>query len=92
MTLDRSADRISAVGESAEKERQEKIERLRKQIREYYEKTGKRRKLDESVVGGGKAVVDAMVRPTVIALRQAADEYRRVLEEQTRHAQAAGGG
>jgi len=91
-TLERSLDRINAVGETAEKERRDKVDRLRKQVKEYYEKTGKKRKFDESGVGGGKAVVAAMVRPTVEALRRAGDEYQRVLEVQTREAQIGGGG
>lgn len=91
-TLDRSVDRINAVGEAAEKERQEKIERLRKQVREYQEKTGKRRRVDESAVGGGKAVVQSMVRPTVEALGQATNAYRKAFEEQTKEAATAGAG
>jgi len=33
-----------------------------------------------------------MVQPTVQALKRAGDEYRKAFEEQTREAQAAGGG
>ena len=67
-TLDRSLDRIKAVGDQAEVERAVKVGKLREQVKELERRTGKRRKVDESVVGGGRAVVDAMVRPTVRAL------------------------
>ncbi|TKA71113.1 hypothetical protein B0A55_07866 [Friedmanniomyces simplex] len=90
-TLDRSLDRINAVGEQAEKERQERLEKMRGQVKEYFQRTGKKRRIDESAVGGGKAVVDEMVRPTVGALRQASEAYRRALEVQTREVAAAGG-
>jgi transcription initiation factor TFIIH subunit 1 len=88
-TLDKSLDRIGAVAEQAEKERNEKLERMKKQVQDYFQRTGKKRRVDESAVLGGKAAVDEMVRPTVNALRQAADAYRRALEEQSTAAAAA---
>lgn len=91
-SLDRSLDRINAVAKTAEDERQRKIDTLKRQMEEYERRTGKRRKLDLSAVDGGKAVVDAMVRPMVEALGTAARVYRKALEEQTREAGAAVGG
>ena len=81
-TLDRCLDRINAVAELAEKEREKKVEALRQQAKEWEKKTGKRRKFDR--VGGGKEVVDAMVGPTVRALGVAGAAYRKALEEQTK--------
>ena len=83
-TLDRSLDRINAVASMAEEERQKKIEGLKQQVEEYERRTGRRRNVDLEAIGGGKAVVEGMVGPTVRALEQAAGSYRRVLEEQTR--------
>ncbi|KAK0287649.1 RNA polymerase II transcription factor B subunit 1 [Friedmanniomyces endolithicus] len=91
-TLDRSLDRINAVGEQAEKERQERLEKMRGQVKEYFQRTGKKRRIDESAVGGGKAVVDEMVRPTVGALKQASEAYRRALEVQMREVAVGGQG
>ena len=88
-TLDRSLDRINAVGKAAEDERQAKVDGIKKQIQEYYQRTGKRRKFDFESIGGGKKVVDGMIRPTVGALEQASKAYRRVFEEQTREQSAA---
>ncbi|KAK3067193.1 RNA polymerase II transcription factor B subunit 1 [Teratosphaeriaceae sp. CCFEE 6253] len=86
VTLDRSVDRIQAVGEQAEREREARVERMREQVREYTRRTGKKRRVDEGAVGGGKAVVDGMVGPTVRALGVAGQAYRRALEAQMKEA------
>lgn len=78
-------DRINAVADLAEKERQKEVERRKEKIREVEKRTGKRRKIDvEADVGGGKKVVEGMVGPTVRALGEAGAAYRRALEEQTK--------
>lgn len=87
-TLDKSLDRINAVAETAEVDRTKKIEALKKQVDDYYQRTGKRRKLDLEAVGGGKVVVDAMIRPAVEALRRAGEAYGREFEVQSRDASA----
>ncbi|SMR49185.1 unnamed protein product [Zymoseptoria tritici ST99CH_1A5] len=90
-TLDRSLDRINAVADTAEKEREKRIEAIKKQLQEYYEKTGKRRKVDfETAAPGGRKVAEAMVRPTVQALAKATGAYRKALQEQLREAGSAG--
>ena len=83
-TLDRCMDRINAVASTAEEERQKKIEGLKQQVKDWEKRTGKRRKVDLSGIGGGKVVVDGMIAPTVRALGEAGQAYRRALEEQTR--------
>nr|POE74759.1 putative rna polymerase ii transcription factor b subunit 1 [Quercus suber] len=81
-TLDRSLDRIGVVADRAEKERTDALEKIRKSHREFQERTGKRRKLDESTIQGGKKAVDQIVGPTVRGLERAVAEYRRAYEEQ----------
>ncbi|EMC98040.1 hypothetical protein BAUCODRAFT_411193 [Baudoinia panamericana UAMH 10762] len=83
-TLDRSLDRINAVAEQAEEERKARVEKMR----EYQKKTGKRFRFDEAGLGGGKKVVEEMVRPTVEALKRAGAVYRTAFEEQSREAGA----
>ena len=84
-TLDRSMDRISAVAEQAEKERKAEVERRKERVREQERRTGKRRRVDvEAEVGGGRVVVESMMAPTVRALGEAGERYRRALEEQTK--------
>lgn len=90
-TLDRSMDRISAVGEQAENERAAEIEKRKERLREVERRTGKRRKVDvEADVSGGKKVVEEMMAPTVKALGEAGEIYRKALEEQTREMPAVG--
>ena len=89
-TLDRCMDRINAVAATAEEERQKKVDGMRQQFKEIEKRTGKRRKLDEGVVGGGRSVVDAMIGPTVKALGVAGEAYRKALEEQTREVGMSG--
>ena len=81
-TLNRAMDRVEAVAGDAEVERQEEVEKLRKQVKEFEARTGKRRRVDyESVVGGEKAV-NGLLAPTVKAIEVAGREYRKALKEQ----------
>ena len=80
-TLDRAMDRISAVAEDAEKERQKDVDRLKQQVKEYFDRTGKRRKVDLDSVKGGKKVVDRLLGPTVHAIREALGEYQKALTQ-----------
>jgi len=88
-TLDKSLDRLEAVAATAEAEKVKRAEGLKKQVKEFYERTGKKRKLDLSGLGGGREVVESMVRPTVDALRLAGERYRGVLEVQMKEAGVA---
>ncbi|KAI7012635.1 hypothetical protein D0867_09365 [Hortaea werneckii] len=90
-TLDRSVDRINAVAEQAEAERQKKLDVQREKVKEYEKRTGKRRRVDERDAGSGKAGVEVLVRPTVEALRAASEAYRKAWEEQSKDAGLGGG-
>ncbi|KAI5362121.1 Putative BSD domain, PH-like domain superfamily, TFIIH p62 subunit, TFIIH subunit Tfb1/GTF2H1 [Septoria linicola] len=88
-TLDRSLDRINAVAAQAESERAKQVESVKRQVEAYYQRTGKRRKVDyDTAVPGGKKAVEAMVKPTVQALAQASTAYRKAFEEQSKEAAA----
>ncbi|KAG9239513.1 hypothetical protein BJ875DRAFT_365503 [Amylocarpus encephaloides] len=78
-TLERSMDRISAVAEDAETERNEVIRIERQRVRDLYEKTGKRLKWSADAVGGGKVIVKAMMEPTIKTLQKASKEYKKAL-------------
>ncbi|KAK4554678.1 RNA polymerase II transcription factor B subunit 1 [Recurvomyces mirabilis] len=90
-TLDKSLDRIEAVAVQAEREREEMIEKGRKQMQDYFKRTGKKRRVDESGFGGGRGVLEGMVGPTKEAIRVAGEVYRRALEEQMREGGAVVG-
>ncbi|KAJ9635152.1 RNA polymerase II transcription factor B subunit 1 [Coniosporium tulheliwenetii] len=87
-SLNKSLDRIKAVAESAEAERRQLMEARRKQIEEYYNRTGKRQRFDPKTIGGGASVVDQMMAPTVRAIGEASRQYRKAFEEQMAQAQA----
>ncbi|KAL9130648.1 MAG: hypothetical protein Q9217_001218 [Psora testacea] len=81
-TLDRAMDRIKAVADDAEKERQKEVDKWKRQVTEYFERTGRKRRVDyESIPGGAKAV-DQLLAPTVKAIEVAEREYRKALREQ----------
>jgi transcription initiation factor TFIIH subunit 1 len=88
-TLDRSLDRINAVAATADEQRNKKVSDMKHRMEAKERKTGKRLKYDFDLIPGGKKVVDAMVKPTVVALKQATEVYSKALEEQTREAAAA---
>ena len=88
-TLDRSLDRINAVAATADAERNKKVSNVKRQMEAHEKRTGKKAKYDFDAILGGKKVVDAMVKPTVLALAQATEVYRKAFEEQTKEAAAA---
>ncbi|OCK84077.1 RNA polymerase II transcription factor-like protein [Lepidopterella palustris CBS 459.81] len=81
-TLDKSLDRISAVAKTAENERMQKIEKSKKQVDDYMQRTGKRRKFDPNSIKGGARAVTDMMTPLVLAIKTATEKYRRAYELQ----------
>ena len=88
-TLDGSLDRINAVGARADEERNIQVASVKRRKEAAEKRTGKKVKYDFDVIPGGKKVVDAMAKPTVVALAKATEVYRKALEEQTKEAAAA---
>jgi transcription initiation factor TFIIH subunit 1 len=89
-TLDRSIDRINAVAEEAEAARTAKIALIERQVKEIYKKTGKKRRVDyDTQAPPGRKIVDAMIRPTVLAVARATSAYRTALEEQSKESAVA---
>ena len=80
-TLNRAMDRVKAVGNDAEAERGKEVEKLKKQVREHYERTGRRVNFDSAEVGGGRKVVEQLLGPTVNAIGTAVGEYTKALKE-----------
>ena len=82
-TLDRAMDRIKAVAEDAEKEREKEIAKLQREVDNIFNRTGKKRRFDVEAIPGGKKAVNELIGPTVRAIEKAETEYRRALQEQT---------
>ncbi|MCJ1230856.1 RNA polymerase II transcription factor B subunit 1 [Toensbergia leucococca] len=78
-TLDRAMDRIKAVADDAEKERAKEVEKVKKQVRDHYERTQRKIKIDlESIAGGAKAV-NQLLGPTIKVIQMAVTEYKKAL-------------
>jgi transcription initiation factor TFIIH subunit 1 len=78
-SLKRSTARISSVGDEAEKAREEIIRKTKHEIREHFEKTGKKIRWKSENVGGGRNAVMKMMQPTLDALDKAQADYGRAL-------------
>ncbi|KAI4108084.1 MAG: hypothetical protein LQ339_002356 [Xanthoria mediterranea] len=84
-SLNRALDRINAVADEAEREREKTIEEMKRKVRVELERTGRKRRVDYASIGGGAEVVRGLLAPTVVAVERAVEEYTRALKE-------AGGG
>lgn len=78
-TLDRAMERINAVAADAEYERDEIIKKQKANLRDVWEKTGKKMKWNPELVGGGSKIVSGMMQPTIKSLEKASGEYRKAL-------------
>ncbi|KAI9711133.1 MAG: hypothetical protein M1812_007237 [Candelaria pacifica] len=82
-SLNRAMDRIKAVADRAEEEKQLRLKDQRKLIDDYERKIGKRLKKNQiEDLGGGREVVEDMLRPTVKAVEIAVAEYAKAWREQ----------
>ncbi|CAM1509210.1 Fc.00g029490.m01.CDS01 [Cosmosporella sp. VM-42] len=78
-SLQRSTSRINAVAEEADKEREGIIRARRKEIRDHWERTGKKIRWKSDNVGGGRGAVMKLMQPTLDALDRAQADYQRAL-------------
>lgn len=78
-SLNRSATRIAAMADEAEKERDEIIHTRKKEIRDHFQRTGKKIRWKSDNVGGGRPAVMRLMQPTLDALEKAQADYQRAL-------------
>jgi transcription initiation factor TFIIH subunit 1 len=78
-SLQRSSQRIVAIAEDAEREREETIRKRKQEIRDHFERTGKKIRWKSDMVGGGHAAVMKLMQPTLNALEKAQADYARAL-------------
>lgn len=81
-TLENSITRVDAVGDAAERERGEEIDRLKRKAKEIEKRTGKKQTLRVDRVKGGRAEVMRVAEPTLRAVKEAAKRYSVELERQ----------
>lgn len=78
-TLDRAMDRIKAVADDADSERNVEINRLKQQMQDRFERTKRKVKFDFDSIGGGAKVVNQLLAPTVKAIQVAGERYKKAL-------------
>ncbi|KAM3523064.1 hypothetical protein NHJ13051_005309 [Beauveria bassiana] len=78
-SLKRSTSRIQVVADNATADRDETIRRTKQEIRDHFEKTGKKIRWKSDMVGGGRDAVIMMMQPTLNALAKAQADYARAL-------------
>lgn len=78
-SLQRSVNRINATGDQADKEREDIIRQRKQEIREHFERTGKKIRWKSDMVGGGRPAVMKLMQPTLDALSKAQADYTRAL-------------
>ncbi|GAO14886.1 uncharacterized protein UV8b_05050 [Ustilaginoidea virens] len=78
-SLERSAPRIYAVAEEAEAVRDEVIRKRKQEIRDHFERTGKKIKWKSDMVGGGRDAVIKLMQPVLDALQKGQQDYARAL-------------
>jgi transcription initiation factor TFIIH subunit 1 len=81
-SLDRAMDRINAVVDAAEADRNELIRKTQKQADEILKRTGKKQRIDYKRIGGGAEVVKQLLGPVTKAVANATAKYRKALHEQ----------
>ncbi|KAH0537247.1 hypothetical protein FGG08_005949 [Glutinoglossum americanum] len=77
-SLNRAMDRIKAVVDAAEEDREKEKERRKREIVEHFRRTGRKLRPNTEALGGGK-VVNEMLGPTIKAVNFAIVEYRKAL-------------
>ncbi|PYH46014.1 TFIIH subunit TFB1 family protein [Aspergillus saccharolyticus JOP 1030-1] len=81
-SLNRAMERIKAVQQDAEAERQVEVDRLRRHAREVLEATGKKLRINLANVAGGEQAVTRLLGPTIRALETALTKYKEALAEE----------
>ena len=82
-SLDRAMDRITAVADAAEEDRNELIRKTQKQADDILKRTGKKQRIDYKRIGGGAEVVKHLLSPITKAVANATAKYRAALHEQS---------
>jgi transcription initiation factor TFIIH subunit 1 len=81
-TLDKSLDRIKAVADTAEAERSILVDKLRKDVEVFNQRSAKKRKFDPDTIKGGAKAVNQVVEPLLRAINAARTQYQNALQEQ----------
>lgn len=83
-TLDKSLDRINAVADAAESERETHLTRYKREVESYNQRSNKKKKYDPENIKGGAKAVNQIVEPLLRAINTARTQYQAALQEQMR--------
>ncbi|KAG2419484.1 hypothetical protein HFD88_004280 [Aspergillus terreus] len=81
-SLQRAMERIKAVAQDAEADRQVEVNQRKQKARAFQEATGQKRRINVEGVPGGEKVVHQLLGPTIRALETALGKYQAALAEE----------
>ncbi|KAL3489379.1 hypothetical protein BJX62DRAFT_209350 [Aspergillus germanicus] len=84
-SLNRAMDRINAVAQDAEAERQVEVTKVKQHAREVLQATKKKLRVNLDSIPGGEQAVKRLLGPTIRALETALTRYKEALAEETKN-------
>ncbi|KAJ5949472.1 General transcription and DNA repair factor IIH subunit tcf-29 [Penicillium verhagenii] len=87
-SLLRAKDRIKAVADSAEAERQVEVDQVKNHARDVFERTGRKLRPNLDSIEGGAKVVNQLLGPTLHALELASKRFQTAYAEEMKEASA----
>ncbi|KAL3456182.1 hypothetical protein BJX64DRAFT_271146 [Aspergillus heterothallicus] len=84
-SLNRAMDRINAVAQDAEAERQVEVNKVKQHAREVLQATKKKLRVNLDSIPGGEQAVKRLLGPTIRALETALIRYKEALAEETKN-------
>ncbi|KAL3443072.1 hypothetical protein BJX65DRAFT_285902 [Aspergillus insuetus] len=84
-SLNRAMDRINAVAQDAEAERQVEVNKVKQHAREVLQATKKKLRVNLDSIPGGEQAVKRLLGPTIQALETALARYKEALAEETKN-------
>ncbi|KAJ0424403.1 hypothetical protein BJY00DRAFT_276599 [Aspergillus carlsbadensis] len=84
-SLNRAMDRINAVAQDAEAERQVEVNKVKQHAREVLQATKKKLRVNLDSIPGGEQAVRRLLGPTIRALETGLTRYKEALAEETKN-------
>jgi transcription initiation factor TFIIH subunit 1 len=84
-SLNRAMDRINAVAQDAEAERQVEVNKVKQHAREVLQATKKKLRVNLDSIPGGEQAVKRLLGPTIRALETALTRYKEALADETKN-------
>jgi transcription initiation factor TFIIH subunit 1 len=81
-TLDKCLDRVRAVADAAESERAINVDKYKREVEAFNQRSSKKRRYDPGAVKGGAKAINQVVQPLLRAINAARSQYQKALHEQ----------